>query len=166
MRLMLLRCSALLLALTALTACSTPQTSSTASTSEAEAPAPTPEPITKLKAVALSDALPYSSQNEQEWEGLAHEVLGVIQAELGGDAAPEIIDVTSIKAAGEALKDGSANIACGTKLAGIARISERVTEAMNLDAINAILIQQKWRLAQYLDERIQRGHSGHHGLNN
>ena len=27
-------------------------------------------------------------------------------------------------------------------LAGIARISERVTEAMNLDAINAILIQQ------------------------
>ena len=86
---------------------------STASTSEAEAPAPTPEAITKLKAVALSDALPYSSQNEQEWEGLAHEVLGVIQAELGGDAAPEIIDVTSIKAAGEALKDGSANIACG-----------------------------------------------------
>ena len=72
MRLMLLRSSALLLALTALTACSTPQTSSTASTSEAEAPAPTPEPITKLKAVALSDALPYSSQNEQEWEGLAH----------------------------------------------------------------------------------------------
>ena len=166
MRLMLLRCSALLLALTALTACSTPQTSSTASTSEAEAPAPTPEPITKLKAVALSDALPYSSQNEQEWEGLAHEVLGVIQAELGGDAAPEIIDFTSIKAAGEDLKDGSANIACGTMLAGIARISERVTEAMNLDAINAILIQQKWRLAQYLDERIQRGHSGHHGLNN
>ena len=37
----------------------------------------------------------------------------MIQAELGGDAAPEIIDVTSIKAAGEALKDGSANIACG-----------------------------------------------------
>ena len=78
MRLMLLRSSALLLALTALTACSMPQTNSTASTSEAEAPAPTPEPITKLKAVALSDALPYSSQNEQEWEGLAHEVLGVI----------------------------------------------------------------------------------------
>ena len=51
-------------------------------------------------------------------------------------------------------------------LAGIDRISERVAEAMNLDAINAILIQQKWRLAQYLDERIQRGHSGHHGLNN
>ena len=113
MRLMLLRSSALLLTLTALTACSTPQTNSTASTSEAEAPAPTPEPITKLKAVALSDALPYSSQNEQEWEGLAHEVLGVIQTELGGDAAPEIVDVTSIKAAGEALKDGSANIACG-----------------------------------------------------
>ena len=37
----------------------------------------------------------------------------MIQAELGGDAAPEIVDVTSIKAAGEALKDGSANIACG-----------------------------------------------------
>ena len=110
---MLLRSSALLLALTALTACSTPQTSSTASTSEAEAPAPTPEPITKLKAVALGDALPYSSKNGQQWEGLAHEVLSVIQAELGGDAAAEILDVTSVKAAGEALKDGSANIACG-----------------------------------------------------
>ena len=113
MRLMLLRSSALLLALTALTACSTPQTSSTASTSKAEAPAPTPEPITKLKAVALGDALPYSSKNGQQWEGLAHEVLSVIQAELGGDAAAEILDVTSVKAAGEALKDGSANIACG-----------------------------------------------------
>lgn len=109
-RLMLIRSTALLLALTALTACSTPQTTST---SEAEAPAPTPEPITNLKAVALSDALPYSSWNGQEWEGLAHEVLDVIQTELGGDATPEIIDVTSVEAAGEALKDGSANIACG-----------------------------------------------------
>jgi len=107
---MLIRSTALLLALTALTACSTPQTTST---SEAEAPAPTPEPITNLKAVALSDALPYSSWNGQEWEGLAHEVLDVIQTELGGDATPEIIDVTSVEAAGEALKDGSANIACG-----------------------------------------------------
>ena len=30
----------------------------------------------------------------------------MIQTELGADAAPEIVDVTSIKAAGEALKDG------------------------------------------------------------
>ena len=65
MRLMLLRSSALLLTLTALTACSTPQTNSTALTTEAEAPATTPEAITKLKAVALSDALLYRSQNEQ-----------------------------------------------------------------------------------------------------
>ena len=113
MRLMLLRSSALLLALTALTACSTPQPNSTASTSDTEAPAPTPEPDNTLKAVALSDALPYSSKNGQQWEGLAHEILSVIQAELGGDAAAEIVDVTSVKAAGEALKDGSANIACG-----------------------------------------------------
>ena len=63
--------------------------------------------------MALSDALPYSSRNGQEWEGLAHEVLDVIQTELGGDATPEIIDVTSVEAAGEALKDGLANIACG-----------------------------------------------------
>ena len=110
---MLLRSSALLLALTALTACSTPQPNSTASTSDTEAPAPTPEPDTTLKAVALTDALPYSSKNGQQWEGLAHEILSVIQAELGGDAAAEIVDVTSVKAAGEALKDGSANIACG-----------------------------------------------------
>ena len=110
---MLLRSSALLLALTALTACSTPQPNSTASTSDTEAPAPTPEPDNTLKAVALSDALPYSSKNGQQWEGLAHEILSVIQAELGGDAAAEIVDVTSVKAAGEALKDGSANIACG-----------------------------------------------------
>ena len=66
----------------------------------------------------------------------------MIQTELGGDAAPEIVDFTSIKAAGEALKDGSANIACGTMLAGIDRISERVREAMNLDAINEIHIQK------------------------
>ena len=111
--LMLLRSSALLLALTALTACSTPQTPPTVSTSDAETPASTPEQVTHLKAVALNAALPYSSQNGNQWEGLAHEVLSVIQAELGGEAAPEIIGVTSIKAAGEALKDGSANIACG-----------------------------------------------------
>ena len=109
---MLLRSSALLLALTALTACSTPQTPPTDSSSDAETPAPTAQ-VTNLKAVALNAALPYSSQNGDQWEGLAHEVLSVIQAELGGEAAPEIIGVTSIKAAGEALKDGSANIACG-----------------------------------------------------
>ena len=68
--------------------------------------------------MALSDALPYSSQNEQEWEGLANEVLDVIQTELGGDAAPETVDVSSIKAAGEALKDGSANIAWGSASVG------------------------------------------------
>ena len=113
MRLMLLRSTALLLAITGLTACSTPQTNSTAATSNTEAPAPSPESVTKLKAVVFNDALPYSSKNGQQWEGLAHEVLSVIQAELGADAAPEIIDVSSVKAAGEALKDGSANIACG-----------------------------------------------------
>ena len=113
MRLMLLRSTALLLALTGLTACSSPQTNSTASTADAEAPDPTPESVTTLKAVVFSDALPYSAKNGQQWEGLAHEVLSVIQAELGGDAEPEIIDVTSVKAAGEVLKDGSANIACG-----------------------------------------------------
>ena len=63
--------------------------------------------------MVFNDALPYSSKNRQQWEGLAHEILSVIQAELGGNAEPEIIDVTSVKAAGEALKDGSANIACG-----------------------------------------------------
>ena len=110
---MLLRSTALLLALTGLTACSTPQTNSTASTSDTEAPDPTPESVTTLKAVVFSDALPYSAQNGQQWEGLTHEVLSVIQAELGGKDAPEIIDVTSVKAAGEALKNGSANIACG-----------------------------------------------------
>ena len=113
MRLMLLRSTALLLAVTGLTACSTPQTNSTASTSDTEAPAPSPESVTKLKAVVFNDALPYSSKNGQQWEGLAHEVLSVIQAELGGDDATEVIEVTSVKAAGEALKDGSANIACG-----------------------------------------------------
>ena len=41
--------------------------------------------------MALNAALPYSSQNGDQWEGLAHEVLSVIQAELGGEAAPEII---------------------------------------------------------------------------
>ena len=111
--LMLIRSTALLLALTALTACSQPQTNSTSSTSETEAPASTPEQITNLKAVALGDALPYSSKNDQEWEGLAFEVLSAIQAELGGDAVPEITEVSSLQAAGEALKDGSANIACG-----------------------------------------------------
>lgn len=113
MRLMLLRSSALLLALTALTACSTPQKNSTATTADAESSAPAPEQVTNLKAVALSGALPYSAKNGEQWEGLAHEVLSVIQAELGGDAAPDITEVTSIKAAGDALKDGSANIACG-----------------------------------------------------
>jgi polar amino acid transport system substrate-binding protein len=113
MRLMLLRSSALLLALTALTACSTPQKNSTATTADAESSAPAPEQVTTLKAVALSGALPYSAKNGEQWEGLAHEVLSVIQAELGGDAAPDITEVTSIKAAGDALKDASANIACG-----------------------------------------------------
>ena len=113
MRLMLLRPTALLLALTALTACSPPEQSSTASTSKTEATDSTSEQITTLKAVALNDALPYSTKNGDQWEGLANEVLGVIQAELGGDAKPEIINVTSIEAAGQALKDGSANIACG-----------------------------------------------------
>ena len=111
---MLIGSTALLLALTALTACSQPQTNSTSSsTSETEAPASTPEQITNLKAVAVGEALPYSSKNDQEWEGLAFEVLSAIQAELGGDAVPEITEVSSLQAAGEALKDGSANIACG-----------------------------------------------------
>jgi ABC-type glycerol-3-phosphate transport system substrate-binding protein len=63
MRLMLLRPTALLLALTALTACSPPEQSSTASTSKTEATAATSEEITTLKAVALNDALPYSTKN-------------------------------------------------------------------------------------------------------
>ena len=39
-------------------------------------------------------------------------------------------------------------------LAGINRISERVTEAVNLHAINEIYTQQKWRLTQSLDADI------------
>ena len=105
-----LRSSALLLALTALTACSMQDTNSS---SDTQAPASPPEQISSLKAVAVTDALPYSSKKAQQWEGLSHEVLSVIQAELGGDASPDIIEVASVKAAGEALKDGSANIACG-----------------------------------------------------
>ena len=105
-----LRSSALFLALTALTACSMPDKNSA---SDAEAPASPIEQISSVKAVAVTDALPYSAKNGQQWEGLSHEVLSVIQAELGGDSSPDIIEVASVKAAGEALKDGSANIACG-----------------------------------------------------
>ena len=110
LHLMPLRSSALFLALTALTACSMPDKNSA---SDAEAPASPIEQISSVKAVAVTDALPYSAKNGQQWEGLSHEVLSVIQAELGGDSSPDIIEVASVKAAGEALKDGSANIACG-----------------------------------------------------
>lgn len=111
---MLLRSSALLLALTALTACSMPDPSSTAASSDTAASGSTSaEEVSTLKAVVVADGLPYIAKKGQQWEGLSEEVLSVIQAELGGEAKPEIIEVTSIKAAGEALKDGSANIACG-----------------------------------------------------
>ena len=72
MRRMLFRSTALLLAITGLTAYSTPQANSTDSKSDTESPAPNPESITKLKAVVFNDALPYSSKNGEQWEGLAH----------------------------------------------------------------------------------------------
>ena len=112
MRLML-RSSVLLLALMALTACSTPQQTSTDKTATDESPSSTTEQVTALKAVVMSEALPYSTKNGEKWEGLTHEVLSVIQAELGGGATPEIVEVNSIESAGAALRDGSANIACG-----------------------------------------------------